>query len=471
MTLRGRITLLSATLVLLGAGAGTLAVLVMRAMNSSFQNVSQNSLPAIYLLGRVDSIAKDARGKMRSHCVSLDAREMAQIQAETLKLDTGFESEMQAYEKFTVLPEEARLQNGVMDAKKEFYRRWAKIQTVSAAGQKGPAMKQFLAEAMPGFEKLQKSIAVLSAYKKMEADHNIVDAATAARRGQIGVAVMMALVMICGAALSWMLVRWVQHTVGRITNELGRAAQQLMKTAGEVAESNTHVSDACISQGASIEETWAASTQVSATVQANSKSCTALAECLTRVEGEMSDGGKAMQALGESIAAIVRSSKSITNVLKTIDGIAFQTNILALNAAVEAARAGEAGLSFAVVADEVRGLSTRCAEAASQTREFLEESMRNAHEGELRVTHAADVIRAAGEDVTRARELGGSVNAGSAEQVLGVSQIASALGGLEQINQQNADEAARTSLASIQLDKEAKGLQTIVGELQNIAGQ
>ena len=74
MTLRGRIALLSATLVVLGAGS---------------QDVSLNSLPAIYLLGRADSIAKDARGKMRSHCVSTDRKEMAQIQADAMKLSAS----------------------------------------------------------------------------------------------------------------------------------------------------------------------------------------------------------------------------------------------------------------------------------------------------------------------------------------------------------------------------------------------
>lgn len=102
MTLRGRIALLSATLVVLGAGEGILAVLTMRVMNAGSQDVSLNSLPAIYVLGRADSLAKDARGKMRSHCVSTDRKEMAQIQVDALKLSASFESEMASFEKFAV---------------------------------------------------------------------------------------------------------------------------------------------------------------------------------------------------------------------------------------------------------------------------------------------------------------------------------------------------------------------------------
>jgi methyl-accepting chemotaxis protein len=123
MTLRGRIALLSATVVVLGAGEGILAVVAMRAMNAGSQDVSLNSLPAIYLLGRADSIAKDARGKMRSHCVSTDRKEMAQIEVDAMKLSANFEGEVAAYEKFAGSEEERRLLRTVARAKEEFFRR------------------------------------------------------------------------------------------------------------------------------------------------------------------------------------------------------------------------------------------------------------------------------------------------------------------------------------------------------------
>jgi hypothetical protein len=168
---------LSATLVVLGAAEGILAVLAMRAMNAGSQNVSLNSLPAIYVLGRADSIAKDARGKMRSHCVPTDRKEMAQIQADALKLSASFESEMASYEKLAGSEEDRRLLHVAIQAKQEFFRRWARIEPVSSSGRKKDAMKQFLAEAMPGFQGLQTSIAALGTYKKNEADRKIADAA------------------------------------------------------------------------------------------------------------------------------------------------------------------------------------------------------------------------------------------------------------------------------------------------------
>ena len=470
MKLRGKIALLSATLVVLGAGEGLFAILAMKSMNKSSQNISLNSLPAIYVLGRADSIAKDARGKMRSHCVSTDKKEMAQIQADALKLGANFESEMASYKQLAWSSEEARLHQAVLRAKAEFYRKWSQIEPVSSSGRKKDAMKKFLAEAMPAFQDLQKRIGELNDYKKIEADGNIADADAAAWRGELVVASLVVLTVMCGTALSWLLVRWVKRAVGGVASQLGQASQQVTQAAAEVAGSSSQLSDSTVSQAASLEQTSAASTEVSATAKANADACTTLTQCMKQVEGEMDEGDKAMQALRDSIAAIVRSSRNISKVLLTIDGIAFQTNILALNAAVEAARAGQAGLGFAVVADEVRNLSLRCAEAARQTGEFIEESVRNAREGELRVAHAMRVIASVSEVATRAAELSGNVNAGSLEQATGVAQIASALSGLEQINQRNAADAERSNFACRQLDEEAKRLRVLVCELQMIAG-
>jgi Four helix bundle sensory module for signal transduction len=328
MTLRGRIALLSATLVVLGAGEGILAVVAMRAMNAGSQNVSLNSLPAIYVLGRADSIAKDARGKMRSHCVSTDRKEMAQIQADALKLSASFEAEVASYEKFADTEEDRQLLRAAIQAKQEFFGRWARIEPISSAGRKQDAMKQFLAEAMPGFQKLQAGIASLSMYKKSEADRKIADAAKIARRGELGVEGMAGLGLFSGGAFSWLLVRWVKRKVGGVASMLGQASAEVARAADDVTASSSEVLDSTVSQAASLEETSAASTEISATAQANADACTTLTQCLKRVEQEMDDGGAAMNALRQSIAAIVQSSQKISKVLLTIDSIAFQTNML-----------------------------------------------------------------------------------------------------------------------------------------------
>jgi methyl-accepting chemotaxis protein/methyl-accepting chemotaxis protein-1 (serine sensor receptor) len=358
----------------------------------------------------------------------------------------------------------------MIHAKAAFFQTWVQIEPVSLSGNKKVAMKRFLAQAMPGFQNLQKSIADLGDFKRKEADRNIAAATAAGWNGELGVIGMLGLAVACGATFSWLLVRWVKNTLSSITGQLGRASEDVTRVAADVAGSSEEVSQSTISQAASLEQTSAASTQVSATAKSNADACAALTQCLKGVEKDMADGDKAMQAVRESIAAIVHSSRNISKVLLTIEAIAFQTNILALNAAVEAARAGQAGLGFAVVADEVRNLAMRCSEAARQTGEFIEESVRNAREGESRVNHAAQVIASVTAVAARVTELSAGVNTGSLEQAAGILQISSALSNLEQMNQQNADSAEHTSVSSLQLNREAKGLQALACELRSIAG-
>jgi methyl-accepting chemotaxis protein len=281
---------------------------------------------------------------------------------------------------------------------------------------------------------------------------------------------MVGLAVSGGGLFSWLLTGWVRRRVGGITGELARAAGKVTASADDVAESAGRVSEATVTQAASLQQTSAAGTQIAATARANVDACERLVECMVRVEQEMGDGGAAMSALSESIAAIVATSGKISTVLATIDSIAFQTNILALNAAVEAARAGQAGLGFAVVADEVRNLSIRCAEAAHQTGAFIEESVRNARDGETRVAEATRMFAAVHADAAEAGRLSGSVQAGSREQATGVAQIASALAHLDHLNQGNAAGAERSSHASRELDDEAKSLQVLVEQLQAITG-
>jgi methyl-accepting chemotaxis protein len=133
-----------------------------------------------------------------------------------------------------------------------------------------------------------------------------------------------------------------------------------------------------------------------------------------------------MNAMSRSMDAIKGSSDNIAKIIKTIDEIAFQTNILALNAAVEAARAGEAGMGFAVVADEVRNLAQRSATAARETADKIEDSIRKSQEG---VTISGRVSASLQEILTKARQvddLVAEIASASKEQSPGVEQISTA---------------------------------------------
>ena len=148
-----------------------------------------------------------------------------------------------------------------------------------------------------------------------------------------------------------------------------------------------------------------------------------------------------MDKLTTSMGEISRASEETSNIIKTIDEIAFQTNLLALNAAVEAARAGEAGAGFAVVADEVRNLAMRAAEAAKNTANLIEGTVKKVQDGSALVEQTEKEFRSVALNVGRFNELTGQISAASLEQAQGIEQINKAVGEMDKVVQQNAANA------------------------------
>jgi methyl-accepting chemotaxis protein len=167
----------------------------------------------------------------------------------------------------------------------------------------------------------------------------------------------------------------------------------------------------------------------------------------------------------QAIAQIKTSSDDTAKIIKTIDEIAFQTNILALNAAVEAARAGEAGAGFAVVADEVRNLAQRCAVAAKETAGKIEESVNNANRGVQVTNRVASELQRAAVNTGKVAQLVDDIASASQEQSQGIEQVNTAVSQLDQVTQSNAANAEKSANAAEALNAQAAALQDTVAKL------
>ena len=160
----------------------------------------------------------------------------------------------------------------------------------------------------------------------------------------------------------------------------------------------------------------------------------------------------------------------VSKIIRTIDEIAFQTNILALNAAVEAARAGEAGMGFAVVAEEVRNLAQRSALAAKDTSALIEESIANAEQGDRHVRAVAEAFTTITTSVAEAKRLVDDVSSASKQQTQGIDQVSQAVGQLEQLTQRTAANSEECAAASEELNTQAEVTMTVVARLQAFVG-
>jgi methyl-accepting chemotaxis protein len=263
-----------------------------------------------------------------------------------------------------------------------------------------------------------------------------------------------------GRALANPLLRGLQaiHASGR----------HVAETADHLTESSRNLADSATEQAASLEETSAAVVEMTSMTSRsadNARDAKALAGD-TRTAADQCAAG--MVQLNSAMKSIQEAGDNIARIVKTIDEIAFQTNILALNAAVEAARAGEAGMGFSVVADEVRNLAQRSAVAARETSEKIADAIEKSRQGaainEQVATQLAGIVQ-------RTREvdaLVASISQATAEQNEGVSQICSTLTQIDSATQQTAASAEQGSAAAQELKAHSAQLAATVAELQRL---
>jgi methyl-accepting chemotaxis protein len=181
-------------------------------------------------------------------------------------------------------------------------------------------------------------------------------------------------------------------------------------------------------------------------------------------------GSSDMQAMSQAMSAIRSAGEDVAKIMKTIDEIAFQTNILALNAAVEAARAGEAGMGFAVVAEEVRNLAQRCAEAARETSVRIQSSTTSTAEGVALTSKVEEAFKEIVATTRQVTELIAQVASASTQQATGISQVNTAVTEIDKVTQNNAANAEESASAAEELSAQAEAVMESVQELQRIIG-
>ena len=211
-------------------------------------------------------------------------------------------------------------------------------------------------------------------------------------------------------------------TLKNAVSGLSETAERVASAAVQISSTSQSLAQGVPEQAASIAETSASSEEITTMTRRTADHSRTGVELMDQAHTVVTDANKTLELMQASMRDINTSSDKIGQIIKVIDGIAFQTNILALNAAVEAARAGDAGMGFAVVADEVRNLAQRSAQAAKDTAGLIEESISKSSEGRAKLEQLSVAIRAITEKAAQVKTLINEVRVGSEEQARGSSR-------------------------------------------------
>lgn len=264
--------------------------------------------------------------------------------------------------------------------------------------------------------------------------------------------------------------RSINNALSRIIENLSNGAEQVSSASGQVSSSSQSLAEGASEQAASLEETSSSIEELSSMTKQNSDNANQANNLMTDSMKVVETANVSMNRLTESMKEISRASEETSKIIKTIDEISFQTNLLALNAAVEAARAGEAGAGFAVVADEVRNLALRAADAAKNTANLIEGTVKKIKDGSELVNDTNDAFKQVASSSTKVGHLIGEIAAASNEQADGIGQLSKAVAEMDTVTQQNAANAEESASASEEMNAQAQQMKDIVDELMAMVG-
>lgn len=254
------------------------------------------------------------------------------------------------------------------------------------------------------------------------------------------------------------------HSLNDTLYEINLSADQVASGTRQISDGSQTISQGTTEQASALEQLSASVTQIAAQTKQNAEHAAYANRLSADAKQAAEDGNAQMIDMQSAMTAINVSSGNISRIIKVIDDIAFQTNILALNAAVEAARAGMHGKGFAVVAEEVRNLAGRSADAAKETAELIEGSIRKVEAGTKIADQTADGLKTILSGIDKIVELVSGIASASNEQATAISQVNLGIEQLSSVVQTNSATAQEAAASSEELSSQAEMLKAMVDE-------
>ncbi|MCI8653425.1 MAG: methyl-accepting chemotaxis protein [Angelakisella sp.] len=247
-----------------------------------------------------------------------------------------------------------------------------------------------------------------------------------------------------------------------VIRDISQVAGQVDTSADQVSMGAQALSQGTMEQAASIEGLLSNVTDITSQLQTNTVRCGSASELVDKATGYAVEADTKMEQLSQATRNIDRSSAQIVTIIKTIEDIAFQTNILALNAAVEAARAGSAGKGFSVVADEVRNLAAKSTDAAQSTNGLINHSIQDIKTGAESTEHAVSAMQLISDCIQSIKKLMDEISAASVHQSEMILSVKNGIKEISTVVQTNSAAAEKSAAVSKELSDQARALSRLI---------
>ena len=471
MTIGKRLYVGCGTFLALALLAGSVAVSVSSRIKGDLETVTsraatlQHALALQAVLFKIESQQKTMLWAGLDNDVNLSGRMKTAINADFEEATRQTEAILAAVGQDNDLTVAKSLSANLVEAKAIH----ARVTALSDSANFGEAQQQITERSSPVLDTAQQAAAGLVKRQEQVVAEAGDKATSSYRLGQGTMIAVGIAAMIFSMAGVW-IVGKINGSLRLVCQELREGGQLVVDASSQMAASAQSVSQGASQQAASLEETSAAMEEMAGMIRRNADSSQQAAVVVADATRVVADANSALAEMVNSMTTIRDSSSRVSKIIRTIDEIAFQTNILALNAAVEAARAGEAGMGFAVVADEVRNLAQRSAQAAKDTAALIDEAITSSGDGSKRVEQVAQAFGAITSNVTQIKGLVDEVSTASKQQALGIDQVTQAIRQMERVTQTSAATAEESAAACEQLNAQADLTVGVVQQLEQLVG-
>jgi methyl-accepting chemotaxis protein len=469
-SIKTRITAGFSTILLITCAIGAFSYLRLSVIKDNAAALTNRDLPVILALNRISNNVTVNNGFVLKHILTKEPERIAAIEKESKANSAEISGYYKTVETLATNQEERTALENVVAARKYYVTQREAVYALSRENRNEDAFALYRDSMEPAYRDYAKKLSDMvdhfegSGRASGVAINQAIHSSIRFTNVGVGSAVVFSLL------LGFVIVRGVNRRLLSASEALDSGADQVAAAAAQVSASSQSLASGSSEQAASLEESSASLEEMASMTARNAENARHARDLSIQTRTSTEAGASRVGEMHTAMNEIKASSDDIAKIIKTIDEIAFQTNILALNAAVEAARAGEAGAGFSVVAEEVRNLAQRSATAARDTAGKIETAISKSRHG---VTITSEVAEALTGILAKAREMDeviAEIAQASSEQNEGIGHVNTAISQMDRVTQANAGAAEETAAAAQELNAQSLTLREATADLRRLIG-